>query len=816
MNQHKIILSHYKKNRSSFSTSTASSLNFPSFDNSNYVSSQSENAELFENQDTAKSVGKITETSTGCSLRVDYNLHKVFVQTKKVQDGLEVQSCQDTNISFDLKKDYESCSTQNMFTYYYLDQNQIKSNVGSCVYDDTIVETVTGCSARIDYTQNKVFVQTRKLQKGSQVESCSDSATYYLLKKDYDSCQTPNKFLYYYLDSGQKVNNVGSCVYDDTIVETEQGCNLRFDYTLNKVFVQTKKTQSGITIQSCQDTTTSFDIEMDYNHCTAVNQFLYYYLDSRDQSRHNIGSCVYDDSIIESTEGCNPTIDYTLNKVFVQTKKLQAGIVIQSCQNSTTSFDLKKDYNICPNQEDLVNLKHIVNFQYYYEDEQGLRNNIADCQEDESQRSDIVINKDYASCDKHIDLPNLKIYDQYKETYNNQSGTTIVKSDCQIDYTNSYTLVEDFTSCSLNNNFAQSFSTRKRNIGYTNSEGQYQEIYSCLEDTSTTYPHQLTQDTCSPVTSGGLTQLFQRKYVEISAVRTYISECEAFGNQIAVQEENCVSTPYAHEISNSKSYKNISTYYISGGSKIYISNCVKSSTSFNHQLDTSVCSSTNNDTTKKTDIFSRTFFIDNGNKIYVTDSCQKTSEINYTQIGHIWQNIFTNQTKSISVTNSGDQTLLGKKHGDEVPKPEEINYGISCGTDQTHRINLYDISSYSTTGKCQSYTNPTYNGVAIDSSLSNLSTITFDNYVQNVPIPDGTYKWRQSCPNGSLIIRSMSGDNFAYYQRCTNYSCPLTQVKRYPIYRRGDNSQYTDSSIVLEEKYLCGNSNLLHNQQTIY
>ena len=106
--------------------------------------------------------------------------------------------------------------------------------------------------------------------------------------------------------------------------------------------------------------------------------------------------------------------------------------------------------------------------------------------------------------------------------------------------------------------------------------------------------------------------------------------------------------------------------------------------------------------------------------------------------------------------------------------------------------------------------------MSIDTSLSDLSTITFDNYVQNVSIPVGTYKWRQSCPSGVLSTRSLSGDNFAYYQRCTNYSCPLTQVKRYPIYRRGDNSQYTDSSTVLEEKYLCGNPNLLHNQQTIY
>jgi len=47
--------------------------------------------------------------------------------------------------------------------------------------------TTDGCSLRVDYELNRVYVQQKTLLNGSEIETCYDSEIFYLLEKDYDS-----------------------------------------------------------------------------------------------------------------------------------------------------------------------------------------------------------------------------------------------------------------------------------------------------------------------------------------------------------------------------------------------------------------------------------------------------------------------------------------------------------------------------------------------------------------------------------------------------------------------------------------------------
>jgi hypothetical protein len=548
--------------------------------------------------------------------------------------------------------------------------------------------------------------------------------------------------------------------------------------------------------------------------------FQYYYLDNN-QVRNNIGICQYDNAIIKTSDGCTPRIDYTLNKVYIQEKSTQNGIIVESCSDTSESYDLLKDYDSCPNQEDLLDLAYKVNFQYYYFDASENRNDIDSCQEDESQRSNIIINRNYENCDQFINLANMTIYDQYQETYTNQEGSTILVNECQIDYEKSFALSEDFTACGLNHNYDSGYSTRLRNIGYTDSDGDYQEIYNCLEDTSTTYSHISTQDTCTPIIANGTAQIFSRKYVNIDGVVTYVNECQPEGSATAILQEDCITNPYIHDFDAGKSYKNINLYYMDRGSRVDVSNCIQSTESFSHQVNTAICTSVNDDLKKISKIYGRIFFVNNGQTIYATDSCALTSEIAYTQIGTYWKSTSSLSNRPLSVTISGNNARLGSSQGDPT-NPSITQYFSRIGRTCYYRdynddgleniITGSDLTNLqsSVSSFCAGYSNPIYNSNIIDTAYSDSGAITY-----SAKITTSNELGRCTYRNSNNYFY-YSSQNEIYYRNCSDYKCNVTTLNRYNLYRRSDNTKYYDTSISNEIKYVCGTGSSLSGTEILF
>ncbi|MDA3855665.1 MAG: hypothetical protein PF569_05365 [Candidatus Woesearchaeota archaeon] len=614
------------------------------------------------------------------------------------------------------------------------------------------------------------------------------------------------------------------------------GCLPYVDYELNTIYMQQRVIRDGEEIQACHNSSISFPLQKDYDVCpdkedasTGAKEvyFQYYYIDDRNgnNARLDVGQCQLDlfqstggdTQEVTTTDGCSPYIDYTLSSVYIQQRILQGSEVIQACHNSSTSFPLQKNYEICPDKIDTEYLMNKVYFQYYYVDTRDgndIAQNIGDCQLDSTQSGSLAVTQNYENCTQFIDLSAMRIYDQYQEYYSDSDDNEILLNDCQKDLNRSFRLDEDFNKCPIKHDFEKGYSISQKEIGYTDGEGAYHKVYDCTEDTDYKYTHYSTSDSCSNVITDDEVQIFTRKYITVDGVREYISECTPAEGNVTVENEICYTNQYTHELENKQSYINRNYFYMdSYGQRVDISTCVKSGEPIPHLEEASVCEHIDDDSTKQTTMYSKTFIEVNGSREYIGECKEMLTKVPYAEIGYKWKNEFSTSSTAIAVGNSRDNIFLGSKEGYENTRTDD--YG------QTTIYNKYDISNYSTSGKCDGYTSPSYNGVAIDLSLSSTSAITLNNFVENRPVSDvcywycyykTTYPFKECKYTPSRICR----DNVYYYQRCTSHKCPLTKTVKFPIYRRGDGSQLVDESINKEVKYICGNSSVLDGTEVFY
>ncbi|MDD2840007.1 MAG: hypothetical protein PHY80_02655 [Rickettsiales bacterium] len=619
-------------------------------------------------------------------------------------------------------------------------------------------------------------------------------------------------------------------------ITVTDGCLPYVDYELNTIYIQQRVLRDGQELQSCHNSDVSFSLRKDYDACpdkedssTGAKEiyFQYYYIDARNGNdvRHDIGQCQIDETQstggnyqeVTTTDGCSPYVDYELNKVFIQQRVLKGSQVVQSCHNSDISFVLQKDYDVCPDKIDLNSLTNKVYFKYYYIDDRNGNNvasNVGDCQIDNVKSGPLTITKNYDNCTKFIDLSAMKIYDQYQEYYSDSDNNKILLNDCQKDYDKSFKLEENFNKCPIKHDFEKGYSVAQKEIGYVDSMGNYIKVYDCMEDEDYKYTHNVTSTTCSNVVTNNEVQIFTRKYITVDGIIEYISECTPAEDNVSISDEICSENPYTHDMVAKQSYINRTYYYINNsGKRVDISTCIKSGEPFPHLEDTSVCDHEDDDNTKQTTIYSKTFIEVNGSKEYIGECKQMSVKVPYTEIGYKWENEFSTSSTAISVGNSGDNVYIGSKEGVENTAKDPFG--------QTTIINKYDISTYSTTGKCDGWNSASYNGVAIDLNLSSRTSVVFNNYVENRASSDVCYwycQYRVTYPTSKCgyTPSRICKTNIVYYQRCTDHKCPLTKVVKFPIYRRSDGSEFVDKSINKEVKYICGNSSVLNGTEVYY
>jgi hypothetical protein len=544
-------------------------------------------------------------------------------------------------------------------------------------------------------------------------------------------------------------------------------------------------------------------------------------LSSLKQNPDNITSAVTGEEAT-STTGCTARVDYQLNKVFVQERTTLNGKEVQACRDSKTSYALQRSYEICPKVIDTTAKKIITNFQYFYFDDKDGTSVIDYCQADKTKDAALEITKSY-ECNDHVDLLTKIAYSRFKQFYKDIDGKDVLFSDCATDVTKSYPIREDYASCSVRHLFDQGYSVPQSRLFYVKDDKEV--VLQGCQDTSQKYVHATTSDTCTPVISNNQVTTFSRKYITVDGVRQYISDCTPLNSNVTIKSENCTTTPYTHDFVVGQSFQNKNYYYMDGSTRVNVSSCVKSEEMFVHTQDSSVCNEQNDDVNFQTTIFSKKLITVNGNKVYISECAATGNPVPYKEIGYKWSQEFSSPAASLSAGGISDNLYLGSRHGEETTSGRiEVNIKYI-----TEVLKFFDISKYSSTGKCDNFSSLSYNGNNVDLAYSDrasvvvsntvdtkLSTTPCYNYIVNFSSPSSTIQrhctWIKY-PAAPAFIRDET-QNYLYYQRCQNYRCTIYKFVKKPILQRKNGSEIVNSTKILDSKYTCGGTAL--NNTTVY
>ena len=494
---------------------------------------------------------------------------------------------------------------------------------------------------------------------------------------------------------------------------------------------------------------------------------------------------------------CSTQIDY------------YSGKAVKTCNKAVQSFPLEKDYDMCPSTIDVATRKVLKYFQYFYTDENNGMNTVDTCQIDASRSTPLSVEESFA-CSDYVDRAGKVAYMQSKMTYKDSDNQEIILSDCSVNYQKSFPIIEDSSSCSLRHLFDEDYSVVQNRLYYTKN-GEEITVQAC-QDSSRKYQHYSTSESCAPTITKSQVTTYSRKYINIDGIKQYISECAPLSSNIAIQSENCTSTPYTHDFTSGQSFRNKNYFYYDGNNRVEVSSCVKSEEVYAHAEDSGVCSEQNDDVAMQSTIFSKKYITVDANRVYISNCAATAAPIPYQEVGYKWVTEYNLASTSITPSGVSDRVFIGSKQGVETSTGRATN---SPG--ETKLTGQFLIANYSTTGKCNSYNSLSYDGNPIDLSYSNPSTIQYDNFVEQVGSAAMCHtncgSWHCTtnyncniCENPYRVCEREA--NILYYQRSNNYHCPVYKFARKPILRRRNGSEITNNTKTLENKFACGDSGL--------
>jgi len=311
-------------------------------------------------------IGTETTTTSGCSVRVDYQLNKVFVQERTLLDGEEVDSCHDSSTSFSLQKDYDSCPKVTdtnsakiipYFQYYYIDSNDSKNLIDDCQADEaraTSLEiTKVACDDYVNITSKVAYAQNKQYYKDTDgkdvlLSDCAiDSTKSYTIAEDYETCGIRHAF-----DLG---------------------------YSVQRSRLYYIKNDEEVVVQQCQDTTTKYTHYSTSETCSpiiegsAVTTFARKYI-TVDGVKSYISDCEPSASNVSiREENCSSTPfthDFTAgqsyrNKNYYYLDDSSNRVEVSSCVKSDEVFTHSQDTSVCSATYDDIGLKTTLSARIY-------------------------------------------------------------------------------------------------------------------------------------------------------------------------------------------------------------------------------------------------------------------------------------------------------------------------------------------------------------------------------------------------------------------------------------------------------------------
>tara|TARA_Y100000590_G_scaffold469820_1_gene659944 strand:- start:10404 stop:12491 length:2088 start_codon:yes stop_codon:yes gene_type:complete len=502
--------------------------------------------------------------------------------------------------------------------------------------------------------------------------------------------------------------------------------------------------------------------------------------------------------VVVTADGCDIVADKGEMVANQYKRILEDGEEIQPCSPSDVKYDLTPDYTVCSPYEDLDAKKAFERYTLGYQKDSESTRIVIDggyCNVDD----DTVVDMNQQVCGNEVDYDTLQYFNKNNLTYT-IAGKSYVAQECVRDNSSAIALEKDTSTCSAS--FDNGFYTPFYNW-YIMLDGKYTSMSDCLPDRD---------------------------------------------NQIPLQEEVCTeSDKYVYDYDNELVYLKKTYFYMDGENKVTIQNCAKSTEtlSLNVEIDNDVCPAINDDVAKTTTHRGYYFFNDENNqRVDIKDRCKNVEPaVPYTQGDNLWglkTQTTTDLTLSLNDTvyvNDLGRNSTEMSRGGWVT--DHYNWKVRPSMLKNDRLKMkhYMYKSES----CDRETSATGDVAGALSGVSyclhnkitdpltfNGQPIDFDNSTENVwfdrtvtgpssSVREYSYKgyWHYETPNGISLCRNMSDaglpDSTAnQIVSCTKPRCTVSQLELYPTYTRGDGSVMEDKTMILDEKYICGDgSNLI-------
>ena len=458
--------------------------------------------------------------------------------------------------------------------------------------------------------------------------------------------------------------------------------------------------------------------------------------------------------ITTTTEGCNINVDLAQMVAIVQERTLEDGEEITPCADTLTRYPLTAKYS---------------------------------------------------SCGLSFDTANNKAYEQYTLFYADPvSGGEIQVQDCTIDNDKVIALTEDTSNCSIRDDFVLNKSFQQAEINYV-YQGSTQTLSAC-QDTTTSYDHVTVTDTaiCPPVVTGGNVTFQERVKYVLNGSDVYITPCTPdTSTTTAVLEEDCASPRYTNDFATGQSYLNKNYYYMDGSTRVDVSTCVQSTTTFVHKKDETVCTATNDDTAKETTIRAKTYITDpnNGGDVVISNCQDVLPAVPYTKTTSIWRQTSQSSNASVSFTGTNGATInssLSSLYGCCIGGGNQWYYAWNNANVPAPYQGL------SAAGVSWSSTSKMYIGNGASVMIKGPRYCALNDNGGTYTIFGNSVDTSKNTMSPNITLTSLSLGSYSITASCTATCATTTSGELNPRYTRGDLSIYTDLSISEGTKTVCG------------
>lgn len=285
----------------------------------------------------------LSETVVKCPVRLDIDGGKAYPQEQILIDGEQVQECADTDVSYELVKNYENCSltfdtdamvAHERYDLSYLDESGINHMVASCTQDDDrsipLILTQNACGISHDFENDVSYQQERIIydHKGvtHTLQSCQDGDTTYSHILDVNGCNPiiannevtlQNRVLINANGVNQVIRDCEPDLATTTSLSEEVCSTQRYTHDfdnnqsmLNKTFFYFDQNGDRQDVINCQPSDVVFEHIEDTNACSPTHD------DTSKQSTLRARKFIEEDGVgktfISSCEDVDPKIDYVL------------------------------------------------------------------------------------------------------------------------------------------------------------------------------------------------------------------------------------------------------------------------------------------------------------------------------------------------------------------------------------------------------------------------------------------------------------------------------------------------------------------------